>query len=140
MGGEYFKAYPQNKAPNIKYEKSLVDVKIPKRPSNANSFTHDSKAIANYKEYPEKDEINQHKRVISLFRMRCKKNQMFLPRQKTTEAAAIDSFMFSFYNPKKVQPTKAKAPQNIVPKAYSATYDNRYKCNQYYNYYRLQNR
>ena len=134
MGGEYLRAYPQSKVANIKYEKSLADVKLPKRPSNANSFNHDTKPIANYKEYPEKDELNQHKRVISLFRMRCKKNQMFLPRQKTTEAAAIDSFMFSFYNPKKAQPAKAKPQQNVVPKAYSATYDNRYNSNKHYYY------
>ena len=71
----------------------------------------------------------QHKRMISIFKTRIKKNQMFLPRKQQAENSNMDSFMFSFYNPKMKQ--KPKRPdENLVAKGNSMTYDIGYISNQ----------
>jgi hypothetical protein len=47
---------------------------------------------------PNNSQKGKRNRVISMFRMRVKKNQMFLFQQKSGESKPIDSFMFSFYH------------------------------------------
>ena len=73
------------------------------------------------------DDVNQHKRAISLFRMRIKKNQMFLPRKKQQESSNKDSFLFSFYNPKQQNNSKqVPHEETFLTKGHSMTYDNAY--------------